>query len=246
LPSVRKETSAARKSAYATGLASTFHRLGDSGRKLPMPATPKTVKHRLGSTENCDKLANKMGLRNVCPVLLGLALTCQAAKPAPALSPFGVAVKTGSKICFSIRKADLPLKTIVTLVAPSGSQSAAPAKIVEISTTGCPGIGDDKAAYASYELEIVRGTMEDYIPLIAVVARPERFHTIRSTIRANLSSEHQGGEHQADTFRSCTSAEGVHLTVWQGEPLEGKRVWHQYYYLGQDLEPNCTDKDTAP
>lgn len=44
-------------------------------------------------------------------------------------------------------------------------------------------------------------------------------------------------------FRECTSNEGIHLTVWTGRPLLGKRIWHSYYYLGYDTEPNCTEKD---
>ena len=44
-------------------------------------------------------------------------------------------------------------------------------------------------------------------------------------------------------FRACTSREGMHMTVWSGKPLAGKRVWHAYHYLGYDVEPNCTPKD---
>jgi len=44
-------------------------------------------------------------------------------------------------------------------------------------------------------------------------------------------------------FRSCTSREGVHLTAWQGKPLKGHRLWHEYFYLGYDVEPSCTPKD---
>lgn len=44
-------------------------------------------------------------------------------------------------------------------------------------------------------------------------------------------------------LRSCTSGEGMHLTVWAGRPLVGARVWHRYHHLGYDVEPNCTLKD---
>jgi hypothetical protein len=44
-------------------------------------------------------------------------------------------------------------------------------------------------------------------------------------------------------FRSCASSEGMHLTIWTGEPLKGKRVWHSYYYLNYDTEPTCDEKD---
>ena len=43
------------------------------------------------------------------------------------------------------------------------------------------------------------------------------------------------------TFRECTSTEGVHLTAWRG----GRRTWHDYWYLGYDVEASCTDEETA-
>ena len=44
-------------------------------------------------------------------------------------------------------------------------------------------------------------------------------------------------------FRECTSNEGLHLTVWKGKPLTGKRIWHSYYHFGYDTEPDCKEKD---
>ena len=43
--------------------------------------------------------------------------------------------------------------------------------------------------------------------------------------------------------RSCTSQEGLHLTAWSGTPLTSQRLWHQYYYLGYDVEPSCDDRE---
>jgi hypothetical protein len=53
------------------------------------------------------------------------------------------------------------------------------------------------------------------------------------------------GDGAAETYRACTSAEGVHLSVWAGEPLESPRVWHYYYPLGYKVEPSCVAADTA-
>lgn len=44
-------------------------------------------------------------------------------------------------------------------------------------------------------------------------------------------------------FRTCTSGEGMHLTVWSGKPLVGKRIWHRYHHLGYDVEPSCKPED---
>lgn len=50
-----------------------------------------------------------------------------------------------------------------------------------------------------------------------------------------------GTAHPRARVRSCTSSEGVHLTLWAGTPLKSERLWHQYYYLGFDVEPTCDD-----
>jgi hypothetical protein len=47
-------------------------------------------------------------------------------------------------------------------------------------------------------------------------------------------------------FRSCASEEGIHATAWSGIPLSSPRRWHDYYYLGYDVEPDCTPGDYAP
>ncbi|MGH6927363.1 MAG: hypothetical protein ACREEV_03520 [Dongiaceae bacterium] len=51
------------------------------------------------------------------------------------------------------------------------------------------------------------------------------------------------GNGTLEGFRSCASGEGLHLTVWYGEPLSTARLWHGYYYLGYDTESNCAPKD---
>ena len=45
------------------------------------------------------------------------------------------------------------------------------------------------------------------------------------------------------SFRSCTSMEGLHFTLWSGAPPREKRLWHGYYYLGYDVEPTCRERE---
>jgi hypothetical protein len=51
------------------------------------------------------------------------------------------------------------------------------------------------------------------------------------------------GDGRAEGFRSCASGEGLHLTVWHGEPLTTSRLWHGYFHLGYDTEADCDGKD---
>ncbi|MFQ5989729.1 MAG: hypothetical protein ACE5K9_07425 [Candidatus Methylomirabilales bacterium] len=46
-----------------------------------------------------------------------------------------------------------------------------------------------------------------------------------------------------ETFRDCTSHEGVHVTIWSGPPLEGSKRWHAYFYLGYETVPSCVERD---
>jgi hypothetical protein len=52
-----------------------------------------------------------------------------------------------------------------------------------------------------------------------------------------------GSRYPNAQVRSCASQEGLHLTVWADTPLRSQRVWHQYYYLGFDVEPSCDARD---
>ena len=44
-------------------------------------------------------------------------------------------------------------------------------------------------------------------------------------------------------FRVCTSMEGLHMTLWEGAPLSGRRLFHRYVPLGMDVEPSCAEAD---
>jgi hypothetical protein len=37
--------------------------------------------------------------------------------------------------------------------------------------------------------------------------------------------------------------EGLHFLVSAGNGSNAKKVWHDYYYLGYDVEPNCKEAD---
>jgi hypothetical protein len=41
------------------------------------------------------------------------------------------------------------------------------------------------------------------------------------------------------SFQQCTGGEGVNFFAWR----ENKRLWHEYYYLGYDVKPTCSDEE---
>ncbi len=40
-------------------------------------------------------------------------------------------------------------------------------------------------------------------------------------------------------FSRCASLEGLHFLARQGS----KRLWHEYYYLGYDIKPTCSEEE---
>ncbi|MEI2453655.1 hypothetical protein [Lysobacter firmicutimachus] len=51
------------------------------------------------------------------------------------------------------------------------------------------------------------------------------------------------------SLRTCGSREGIHFTAWKGKPLRSARLWHAYYYLDYEAEPDaetrCRQRDYA-
>jgi len=41
------------------------------------------------------------------------------------------------------------------------------------------------------------------------------------------------------SYRQCAGSESLHLTAW----MDGRRIWHGYYYLGYDVEPDCRPEE---
>ena len=62
-------------------------------------------------------------------------------------------------------------------------------------------------------------------------------------LKSGVASTDLNGDGRSEQFRACTSNEGIHLTVWSGQPLKSKRQWHWYVGLSFDTVPSCTKKD---
>ena len=74
----------------------------------------------------------------------------------------------------------------------------------------------------------------------AVRAHPREFRRVEVRVEVDLDRDGV-----AERFFTCTSYEGVHLTVWSGEPLKGKERWHRYYYVPYSTEPTCFSADST-
>lgn len=167
-----------------------------------------------------------------------IVLSCMTvdARAADLTARLGIAVQTGHGVCLSIPAQALPTHTLLSLVDPGSEPSVAQAEVTG-GGKGCPGV--KSKGMVGYRLRIVKGHVDDNAVLIAAVG------DVAIVVSGNSVIAHIDKDARPEAFRSCTSADGVHLTVWDGAALKGTRLWHAYYYLGQDLEPSCTEQESA-
>jgi hypothetical protein len=175
--------------------------------------------------------------------LLVLMVACQTRHTAAAFDydgALGVAVVKQDRACLDIRNAALAAGQKIRIITTS------PQTIVEAEITGkaeqaCTTADQNKPGLYHYAFKAVQGSLQKAVPAFALT----KFNGTL-TVRDGGVLGDLDGDGRLESFRSCTSSEGVHLTVWTGKPLEGRRKWHYYYYLGYDVEPNCAESDTRP
>ena len=159
-------------------------------------------------------------------------------------SQLGVVDATAEgRLCLSISNPNLSEGTSVSFVLPYKPQRAVKAIIDQKVDRGCSKNPDTDPNNSFYWLKLVgkKGTFDLSVPqppAIGFVGSAAPVLVKRGIARADLN-----GDGTLEFFRICTSNEGNHLTVWSGEPLQGKKRWHSYYYLGYDVEPTCKKSD---
>jgi hypothetical protein len=183
----------------------------------------------------------KHGARGL--LLFAAVVGCGTGESPPASFSFdrdvGVLLTKGGQTCLEVRDTSLAGQT-VQFVAASMPQTVGRAQL-SARASSCGALFQDTTDFAYYGATIVNGTLDEGLPAVAL-ARVSRPLTLADSVVA-LDID---GDGKVDTVRSCTSTEGVHLTVWDGAPATGRREWHRYVYLGYDLEPTCTDPETKP
>ena len=147
----------------------------------------------------------------------------------------GVAMQAAGKVCFSINSAALQPHTFVTIIGPGEPFQSATAEITRPGKN-CPGM---PPGTAGYKLRAVTGHLEDNTVLFGVLGTVQVLsHGDGTAVRLNAVQ-------QTVTLRSCTSTDGVHLSIWNSPAPAGARLWHRYVYLGQDLDASCSAAESA-
>lgn len=168
-----------------------------------------------------------------------------ATPPAPATytPKIGIAVNPGDRTCMAIQNPNIATGSPVTLVSAMPPETFTQAEVTGPAKTACPITKEVDPTVSSYELRVPQGPPQKLTPMIAVLGPSGPFSMgPNNNVQADLD---QNGK--TETFRTCSSNNGIHLTVWFGNPLDGTLLWHGYYYEPSNpgIGPACTAKETA-
>ena len=153
----------------------------------------------------------------------------------------GVAVEKAGRACLDIRNGALAAGQRLQFVNASVPQTTGEVEIVRKVDQACTPADQNTPGLYHYEFKVIRGSLEKAAPAIALASFAGTLTVAETGVTGDLD-----GDGRPESFRSCTSSEGVHLTVWKGKPLKGRRKWHYYYYLGYDVDSTCMKRDTKP
>lgn len=173
-----------------------------------------------------------------------LILLASLASPPVPLPAIGVAWLTDRSACAIIEAPALPPGSELTIVLPQLPQQAFDARIVSnVDTCASPEGGshvsdDDGGQSLAYEIRLSAAGL-DAAGLGVVFVGRFPMKKLTDAYELRLSDIYPRVR-----VRSCTSMEGVHLSVWSGTPRASRRLWQTYWYLGYDVEPTCDDDET--
>ncbi len=176
--------------------------------------------------------------------LLALGMQAAANKNSPKTFDFashiGVAsLNPAGQLCLNVKNSNLTPGAELALVSLDKPQAVFRAKVIEKLDKACSEWDVSGEAKNFYSLEVSHRKIDSTIPLIAILNPEAKFLVSRSGVQVDVNQDGL-----PETFKSCVSSEGLHLTMWSGKPLIGKRQWHIYYYLGYDMKGDCTKKES--
>jgi hypothetical protein len=150
----------------------------------------------------------------------------------------GVVSAVADKLCYVTKAPSLAAKTAVQVVDP-GLQQQRQATVVA-AAEGCLYGSGQSLGLRGYTIQFEGAPPQLPFYGIGVVDAVGQFRRADGSMVADVD-----GDRHNEFFRFCTSAEGVHFTIWTDAALIGSRRWHQYQPLGYDVSPTCTPAEAA-
>ena len=150
------------------------------------------------------------------------------------------AASSEGQICLAMPGPALPSGAAVTLIRPDPRQSVVVAT-VDRPVPQCERLEQSSISGPYYLVRrpTVAASDSSHVWVVALGRLTTRRNSSGGIV-VQLSAAYQHAQ-----VRACTSREGLHLTVWAGTPLKSRRLWHEYYYLGYDVEPSCRDEEVG-
>jgi hypothetical protein len=174
-------------------------------------------------------------MRLLAAVLFAFVAARSQGPPVPA----GLVIVDDGKAVLAMQGPGLRAGTSITLVGIDSRQRVWRARVVR-SVEASPAMTRHETSGPYYEIAADPGQAPLPALAVAVTGRPQARRTGAFVILRLVEPP------VSVRVRSCASSEGLHLTMWAGEPLKSRRLWHAYYYLGYDVEPNCQPADVRP
>lgn len=161
--------------------------------------------------------------------------------PADYSTRVGIAVRTPSRTCLAMQNTTLKPETPLVLVSPLPPSTYVTVQVKGPSSSPCPITENVQPGLSSYEIQVPSGSLS-VSPALAVVANAAVFRSTNNSVQSDLD-----GNGMTQNYRMCSSNDGVHLSLWAGQPLEGKLLWHGYYYEANNpgLGPQCTPREMS-
>ena len=150
----------------------------------------------------------------------------------PIMPRFGISIKTSDlRACATFDGRELsPGQTI--LFAAFSPPRWIKGKITEKRTARCD-TWDDLGGVA-YEVQLEQESVRSSRLGVTYIGAAAKL-----SIKNDRPVLFTSAKAQPIIFHKCTSNEGLHFSTWQ----EKHRIWHEYYPLGYDTVPTCTDAE---
>lgn len=121
-------------------------------------------------------------------------------------------------------------KILAKVVGPNNCPKSPKSGIEEVV------VGEDGSEPSKYEIRFVD---EDELSSGFAVVKTKA----NVAIKKNVAQITASNVRVPLIFRVCNGNESYHMTVWEGKPLVGKRVWYSYMSLSYGTVPTCRPAD---
>lgn len=169
-------------------------------------------------------------LANVCPAAQYLA-------DANYFGTFTTESRDGRSGCAALDSKAVAIGMPVDIVVLSKPQRLLKGTVVSKASAECSRYFQASESAAFYDIGITRGKFEPHE--LGVVVLPGA--TVSETKIGPVTAELGKKRHR---FFECSSSEGIHVGV-RAATGEARIIWHDYVYLGIDVEPTCRKTDYA-